>query len=73
MNNTIKNLIGWVILGVIAIVAIAEVWVIGNAIYRHATEPKKEVATVDYSDSALLIWAYWLMSQNNMNNWSISK
>lgn len=73
MNNTIKNLVGWFILGVIAIVAITEVWVIGNAIYHHATEHKKEVAAVDYSDSALLIGSYWIINQNNMNNWSISK
>lgn len=60
-----KNIIGYIVIGLMVLIGITEVIVLGKAIYRHETEPKKEVVEkVDYTDAAIVVGSQLLIQHN---------
>ena len=59
-----KNLIGYIVIGLLLIIGITEVIVIGKSVYRHVTEPKQEVEKANYHDSAVVIGEYMILQHN---------
>ena len=60
-----KNIIGYIVIGLLVLIGITEVVVLGKAIYRHTTEPKQEATEkANYQDSAVVIGEYMILQHN---------
>lgn len=60
-----KNIIAYIILGLLILVGVSEVVVIGKAIHDHVNEPKKKVVEeVDYTDAAIVIGSQMIIQHN---------
>lgn len=60
-----KNVIGYIVIGLLALVGVIEVVVLGKAICRHATEPKQEATEkANYHDAAVVIGEYMILQHN---------